>query len=111
MSTQRGSDLRFPQGLVEDQPTREMFEIIRKFLLEAPMLQFRGKIFTIESKVAITSAKIKHSLGFRPLDALVLSKNGGTLTFLHDKFTESELFYTIGAGVSARVLIGTFGVN
>lgn len=106
---QRGIDLRFPQGLVLDRDTREMFEILRKFLRGHPLLNFRGRLMELSSPVAVTNAKINHGLNFRPLDVVVASKTTGTLTFDYENFTETDIIYTIGAGVSARVLVGSFG--
>ena len=94
---------------IQDQYVRENFWRILKFFQKDPLLKGEWTFFDLKFDSAVTSRKIPHGLGFKPLDVIQTSLTGpGTLTWEYDNFDTSYLVVTTSGPCKVRAFIGAY---
>lgn len=94
---------------IKDPVVRENFEKLLSELREFPLLHGKFKFFELEFTKAVTSAQVRHSLGFRPKDVIQTSLVGaGTITFNYGDFSSTHLDITTSGVCTWRGFIGTY---
>lgn len=95
---------------VTDGASQENFSRLQAFLRDFPLFkgsfQFRELTFISPSYPA--SVVVPHRLGFLPKDVLVTSVRGGTLTWMYEDFTQSNIVATVSAATTVRAFFGTY---
>ncbi len=94
---------------IEDEKLQENFKRITEFFLSQRLLGAEFKHFKITFPNAVTNAKFRHNLGFRPLDIIQTSSIGpGVLTWNYDKFDANFLDVTTTGAVTVRAFVGSY---
>ena len=94
---------------IEDEFSREALQYYWEFLQAVPFLQTNFQFFELDFGGVVSNEKVKHSLGFQPLDIIVTSSIGaGTATFNYDKFTSTTLDITTSGAVKVRFFGGRY---
>ena len=94
---------------IADVYIRENFKRLNLFFQKENIIKGQWEFFTLEFNAAVTNEKVRHGLGFKPLDVIQTSKIGaGNITFNNDKFTIDTLDITTTGAVTVRAFIGAY---
>lgn len=92
---------------IKDEPTREALQKLVAAMNSYPWLL--GKWFFLEVNLISGNNTITHQLGFKPVDAILLSQTGtATVTFNYDNFTTNTIQMTASAATKVRILYGEY---
>ena len=99
---------------IKDDYARDNFQILQDFMDGLSLTPDRFRVLELFLTENVTQLRIRHGLGFIPLDVLptrLVAPSGAKLTFLYSEFTKDEIAVTVTglSGVlSTRLLVGTF---
>lgn len=94
---------------IDDEYVRENFTRLNDFFQKDALLKAGWKFFTLTFSAAVTNNKVRHGLGFKPLDVIQTSIVGpGAVTFNYANFDETTLDITTTGACVVRCFIGTY---
>lgn len=94
---------------ISDIPTREAILRIVEYINLLPFSSGNWQFIEIPLKIGDNS--IKHSLGFKPKDMLILSQTGqSTLIVKYNLFTNKDVVINSTQTTTLRALVGTYEV-
>ena len=74
-----------------------------------PIDRSNFKFFSIEIPKSVTNFKVKHDLGFVPLDVIIMhNSNNVSVTINYLKFDVSNLDITASGATTLRCLVGRY---
>lgn len=96
-----------------DLSLRQNFKSLAQVFGENPFLKGDWTFLPLTIPASGTNIKIPHSLGFKPLDVLVLSAIGGTYSFNYTLFDSNNIYVTAtlttaSVPLTMRVFIGRY---
>lgn len=97
-----------PYERLQDPVARECFQWIIDYVQQVPLLQGTFDHFELTFLKAETELLIPHNLGFMPQDIITTSTIGGTVTFVYQKFTTTNLCITTSAATVVRFFAGRY---
>lgn len=94
---------------IEDTYIRENFKRLSLFLQKDALLKGSWSFFTFEFDGAVTNDRVRHGLGFKPLDVIQTSITGpGSITFNYDLFDKESIDVTTTGACVVRAFIGAY---
>jgi hypothetical protein len=94
---------------IDDPIIRENFFRLMRYVQAQSILRGNFSFFEIEIPAATSKFTLKHSLGFIPLDVIVLSVHGNfNFYFRHQEFDRNNLYVTAAGPVKIRFLAGLY---
>lgn len=94
---------------IKDGYTQEMFKRLRNFFNADAVTKCDFQFIEINFPVAMTDYKYPHSLGYQPLDVVLLHNfSNATVSFNYAKFTDKHIYVTSNASTVLRLLIGRY---
>jgi len=94
---------------IDDEYVRENFTRLNDFFLNDALLRAGWKFFTLTFTGAVTNNKVRHGLGFKPLDVIQTSITGaGALTFNYALFDDINIDVTTTGACVVRCFIGAY---
>lgn len=109
--------MAFPRLLrqeIEDPYVQENFKRIMDYGMANPLDRSNFQFFSIEIPAPIAPAtsvniRYKHSLGFTPLDVIIMhNSNNAAITLNYSKFDSNELDITASGATLLRCLVGRY---
>lgn len=93
----------------DDPYIRDNFKRLQDSIESEPLLKSDFKFFEIAVNAASVAKAYPHNLGYLPLDVILTRVSGGaTVTFLYDRFTSDNIYFTTSAACTFRCFIGTY---
>jgi hypothetical protein len=94
---------------ISDKYTRENFFRLQKFFEIYPFFKGNFKHFEFDLQAAVVGHRIKHGLGFKPLDLIQTSVIGsGAVTWLYAEFDTTNLVVTTTGPCKIRAFVGAY---
>lgn len=98
---------------VEDPYMQQNMVLIGDIFGSNPFLKGQWRFISFQVPAAGTAIKLQHNFNFRPLDVIVTSAIGGTITFKYDQFDGTYIVFDATLTVSTtplavRALIGRY---
>lgn len=104
--------MAFPRLLrqeIEDQYIQENFKRLMDYGNANPLDRSNFQFISIEIPGAVTNFKYTHSLGFTPLDVIIMhNSNNAAITLNYSKFNSNELDITASGATLLRCLVGRY---
>lgn len=94
-----------PLGQIEDDLVRESLATVKSELETSPVLKGTWRLMEVSFKAAGTFS-VRHSLGFKPVDVILLSCNPGTATIAPPLFTKENVTIQVTDASTVRFFIG-----
>lgn len=94
-----------PLGQIEDDLVRESLATVKSELETSPVLKGTWRLMEVSFKAAGTFT-VRHSLGFKPLDVILLSSSAGTATIAPANFTKESVTIQVSNPSTVRFFIG-----
>jgi hypothetical protein len=95
---------------VDDEYTKQSLKRIERYINNQPMERshFIFLDLSVTSKTYPYTTKIPHSLGFAPMDVITTYVTGGTVTWLYEQFTDTDIVFTVSAATRVRFFVGRY---
>jgi len=103
---------KFYVSQIQDDFVRQNMKALSEVFNVNPFLKGQWRFFTFEVTVSGTGVKLEHNLTFTPVDVIVTSVIGGTITFKYDQFDKTFLVFDATLSgtepMTVRTLIGRY---
>lgn len=94
---------------IEDEFAQENFKRLMDYANKFPLFRCNFQFLEIQIPKAVTNFKYPHSLGFQPLDVIIMhNKNNVSVTLNYSKFDATNLDITASGATTLRCLVGRY---
>jgi hypothetical protein len=94
---------------IEDINVREAFRELLDALQQSPFLKGKWTFKEVTVGASVANKRVPHNLGFKPKDAVVISKSGTADVFFNfDEFDETYVDFTTSDATTVRFWVGTY---
>lgn len=90
----------------QDEIARENFSRIAKELDNDIISSGNWRFIELAITGAVSNFRYEHNMGFKPLDVIVTSTIGGTVTFNFNLFSDTHIDITTSATATVRFFLG-----
>ncbi len=105
----KATEIKLNLKTIEDANVRDLFFRLQNFVNESLGLFAGFELFILNFTGAVTKQKVRHNLGFVPIDTIVThNPKNLTITFYPDEFTAENVVVSSSGAGKIRFIAGRF---